>query len=125
MQYELERDNIDQKLKEKPSGPPLELEAPLRWPPDQPDKVSLTPLATCLNYAASSLCIIHKENIELLSAIVIKVGQQGRVLFLDMIFYKLSGEQKRITLFGSIIFKEKWLHTEIYIEITVGKKFWR
>lgn len=30
MQYELEGDNIDQKLKEKPSGPPLELEAPLR-----------------------------------------------------------------------------------------------
>ncbi|KAK9114390.1 hypothetical protein Syun_021187 [Stephania yunnanensis] len=38
-QYESEEENYEQKPKEKPVGPPLELEIPLRPPPSQPDKV--------------------------------------------------------------------------------------
>ncbi|KAJ4961697.1 hypothetical protein NE237_021607 [Protea cynaroides] len=40
-QYESEEDNIAQKSKEKPVGPPLELEIPLRPPPGQPDKMNM------------------------------------------------------------------------------------
>ncbi|XP_043696766.1 protein LEO1 homolog isoform X1 [Telopea speciosissima] len=40
-QYESEEDNIEQKTKEKPVGPPLELEIPLRPPPGQPDKMNM------------------------------------------------------------------------------------
>lgn len=37
-QYESE-DNMEQKAKEKPVGPPLELEIPLRRPPGHAEKV--------------------------------------------------------------------------------------
>lgn len=40
-QYESEEDNFEQKPKEKPVGPPLEMEIPLRPPPAQPEKVHL------------------------------------------------------------------------------------
>jgi RNA polymerase-associated protein LEO1 len=40
-QYESGEDNIDMKTKEKPLGPPLELEIPLRRAPALPDKVRL------------------------------------------------------------------------------------
>lgn len=39
--YESEEENIEMKLKEKPLGPPLELEVPLRPPPAFPEKVCL------------------------------------------------------------------------------------
>lgn len=38
-QYESEEENIEAKFKEKPVGPPLELEIPLRPPPARPEKV--------------------------------------------------------------------------------------
>lgn len=37
--YESEEENNEVKTKEKPVGPPLELEIPLRPPPARPDKV--------------------------------------------------------------------------------------
>ncbi|XP_068662701.1 protein LEO1 homolog isoform X2 [Aristolochia californica] len=40
-QYESEEDKIEQRQKEKPVGPPLELEIPLRPPPGQPDKMNM------------------------------------------------------------------------------------
>ncbi|KAK9105193.1 hypothetical protein Scep_022037 [Stephania cephalantha] len=40
-QYESEEENYEQKPKEKPVGPPLELEIPLRPPPSQPDKMNM------------------------------------------------------------------------------------
>ncbi|XP_058070392.1 protein LEO1 homolog isoform X2 [Magnolia sinica] len=40
-QYESEEENLEQKHKEKPVGPPLELEIPLRPPPGQPDKMNM------------------------------------------------------------------------------------
>lgn len=40
-QYESEEENIEIKTKEKPLGPPLELEVPLRPPPALPEKVCL------------------------------------------------------------------------------------
>ncbi|KAI9088386.1 hypothetical protein K1719_029835 [Acacia pycnantha] len=39
--YESEEDNIEMKLKEKPLGPPLELEVPLRLPPAFPEKMNM------------------------------------------------------------------------------------
>lgn len=39
--YESEEENIEAKIKEKPVGPPLELEIPLRPPPARPEKVLL------------------------------------------------------------------------------------
>lgn len=38
-QYESEEENIDVKAKEKPVGPPLELEIPFHQPPADPTKV--------------------------------------------------------------------------------------
>jgi hypothetical protein len=38
-QYESEEENIEAKFKEKPVGPPLDLEIPLRPPPARPEKV--------------------------------------------------------------------------------------
>lgn len=38
-QYYSEEENQEAKIKEKPVGPPLELEIPLRPPPSHPDKV--------------------------------------------------------------------------------------
>ena len=38
-QYESEDEHHEQKQKEKPIGPPLELEIPLRPPPGWPDRV--------------------------------------------------------------------------------------
>lgn len=38
-QYESEEENFEIKTKEKPLGPPLELEVPLRPPPALPEKV--------------------------------------------------------------------------------------
>lgn len=40
-QYESEEDHLDKKHKEKPIGPPLELEIPLQHPPALPEKVNL------------------------------------------------------------------------------------
>ncbi|GAU44270.1 hypothetical protein TSUD_133150, partial [Trifolium subterraneum] len=40
-QYESGEDNIEMKIKEKPLGPPLELEIPLRPPPALPDKMNM------------------------------------------------------------------------------------
>ncbi|CAK9163507.1 unnamed protein product [Ilex paraguariensis] len=40
-QYESEEENIEVKSKEKPVGPPLELEIPLRPPPAHPDKMNM------------------------------------------------------------------------------------
>ncbi|XP_058788429.1 protein LEO1 homolog isoform X1 [Vicia villosa] len=40
-QYELEEENIEMKTKDKPLGPPLELEIPLREPPALPNKMNL------------------------------------------------------------------------------------
>ncbi|KAJ1406250.1 Leo1-like protein [Sesbania bispinosa] len=40
-QYESEEENIEMKTKEKPLGPPLELEVPLRPPPALPEKMNM------------------------------------------------------------------------------------
>lgn len=40
-QYMSEEENFEMKLKEKPLGPPLELEVPLQPPPALPEKVCL------------------------------------------------------------------------------------
>jgi len=40
-QYESEEENIEMKTKDKPLGPPLELEIPLRPAPARPGKVWL------------------------------------------------------------------------------------
>ncbi|CAL5201820.1 unnamed protein product [Lathyrus oleraceus] len=40
-QYESEEENIEMKTKDKPLGPPLELEIPLRKPPASPNKMNL------------------------------------------------------------------------------------
>ncbi|XP_059442458.1 protein LEO1 homolog [Corylus avellana] len=40
-QYESEEENIEAKFKEKPVGPPLELEIPLRPPPARPEKMNM------------------------------------------------------------------------------------
>lgn len=37
--YESEEENIESRIKEKPVGPPLELEIPLRPPPARPERV--------------------------------------------------------------------------------------
>ncbi|MQL73331.1 hypothetical protein Taro_005672 [Colocasia esculenta] len=39
--YESEDENLEHKLKEKPVGPPLDIEVPLRHPPGQPDKMNM------------------------------------------------------------------------------------
>ncbi|KAF4392616.1 protein LEO1 homolog [Cannabis sativa] len=39
--YESEEENIETKIKEKPVGPPLELEIPLRIPPAHPEKMNM------------------------------------------------------------------------------------
>lgn len=39
-QFEWEDENLERKPKEKPVGPPLELEVPLHPPPGRPDRVS-------------------------------------------------------------------------------------
>ena len=39
--YESEEENFEMKTKEKPLGPPLELEVPLQPPPALPEKVCL------------------------------------------------------------------------------------
>ncbi|XP_052174837.1 protein LEO1 homolog isoform X2 [Diospyros lotus] len=39
--YESEEENLESKIKEKPTGPPLELEIPLRPPPALPDKMNM------------------------------------------------------------------------------------
>ncbi|EXC06428.1 hypothetical protein L484_004714 [Morus notabilis] len=39
--YESEEENIEAKIKEKPVGPPLELEIPLRLPPARPEKMNM------------------------------------------------------------------------------------
>uniref|UniRef100_A0A1D1ZB00 RNA polymerase-associated protein LEO1 n=1 Tax=Anthurium amnicola TaxID=1678845 RepID=A0A1D1ZB00_9ARAE len=39
--YESEEENLEQKLKEKPVGPPLDITIPLLQPPGQPDKVNM------------------------------------------------------------------------------------
>lgn len=39
--YESEEEPVESKTKEKPVGPPLELEIPLRPPPTYSDKVSI------------------------------------------------------------------------------------
>lgn len=39
--YESEEEQVESKTKEKPVGPPLELEIPLRPPPAYSDKVSI------------------------------------------------------------------------------------
>ncbi|CAI9111866.1 OLC1v1012195C1 [Oldenlandia corymbosa var. corymbosa] len=40
-QYESEEEHVEAKIKEKPVGPPLELEIPLRPPPAHPDKMNM------------------------------------------------------------------------------------
>lgn len=45
-QYESEDENLEKKPKEKPVGPPLELDIPLHPPPGQPERVSLYLLAS-------------------------------------------------------------------------------
>ncbi|XP_058194792.1 protein LEO1 homolog isoform X2 [Rhododendron vialii] len=40
-QYYSEEENLEAKIKEKPVGPPLELEIPLRPPPSHPDKMNM------------------------------------------------------------------------------------
>ncbi|KAA8542538.1 hypothetical protein F0562_023690 [Nyssa sinensis] len=46
-QYQSEEEDIEGRPKEKPVGPPLELEIPLRPPPAHPDKV-LSPFLICV-----------------------------------------------------------------------------
>lgn len=44
--YESEEENLVAKHKERPVGPPLELEIPLRPPPARPEKVSITAIVS-------------------------------------------------------------------------------
>ena len=44
--YASDDENLDQKFKDKPVGPPLEIEIPLHHPPGQPEKVQTHPLIT-------------------------------------------------------------------------------
>lgn len=50
-QYGSEEENIEIKSKEKPVGPPLVLEVPLRRPPAHPDKVFTYPFFYTMLYA--------------------------------------------------------------------------
>ncbi|KAF5734654.1 hypothetical protein HS088_TW15G00146 [Tripterygium wilfordii] len=47
-QYELEEDNIEAKPKEKPVGPPLELEIPLQPPPADSAKMNMIKLSNIM-----------------------------------------------------------------------------
>lgn len=49
MQYESEEEHVEPKHKEKPVGPPLELEIPLRPPPADPTKVFYVTSTCCSN----------------------------------------------------------------------------
>lgn len=42
-QYDSEEEHVEAKQREKPVGPPLELDIPLRPPPAEPTKVNLHP----------------------------------------------------------------------------------
>lgn len=53
-QYESEEEHIEAKRKERPVGPPLELEIPLRHPPAPPEKVSITAIFS--TYALITYC---------------------------------------------------------------------
>lgn len=57
-QYESEEENIEMKTKDKPLGPPLELEIPLRPPPALPGKVCLV-LETYVLYVIVKMRIVN------------------------------------------------------------------
>lgn len=61
-QYESEEENIDSKFKEKPVGPPLDLEIPLRPPPARPEKVCnlfFVALCCCDFFIIYLFCLIY------------------------------------------------------------------
>ena len=63
MQYESEEENIEAKIKEKPVGPPLELEIPFRPPPAHPDKVLIhfcCHLHLCLHVSKDIILLIYR-----------------------------------------------------------------
>ncbi|KAG2679427.1 hypothetical protein I3843_11G050300 [Carya illinoinensis] len=50
-QYESEEENIEAKYKEKPVGPPLELEIPLHPPPARPEKMNMIKVSNIMGIA--------------------------------------------------------------------------
>ncbi|KAF5477130.1 hypothetical protein F2P56_003802 [Juglans regia] len=50
-QYESEEENIEAKYKEKPVGPPLELEIPLHRPPARPEKMNMIKVSNIMGIA--------------------------------------------------------------------------
>jgi hypothetical protein len=59
-QYESEEENIEAKSKEKPVGPPLELEIPLRPPPARPEKAYILSSMRCFVYLSCLSCLIYR-----------------------------------------------------------------
>ncbi|RWR77214.1 protein LEO1 [Cinnamomum micranthum f. kanehirae] len=49
-QYESEEENFEQKPKEKPVGPPLEMEIPLHPPPAQPEKMNIIKVSNIMGF---------------------------------------------------------------------------
>lgn len=58
-QYDSEEENIEAKAKEKPVGPPLELEIPLRPPPARPEKVFALLLCSYIIYMIYMVFVHH------------------------------------------------------------------
>ncbi|CAL5372271.1 unnamed protein product [Camellia sinensis] len=73
-QYESEEENIEAKIKEKPVGPPLELEIPFRAPPAHPDKFALW------FYIMQVHCILVLGSYTSLQPMVLVRDRSGRVL---------------------------------------------
>ncbi|XP_064938481.1 protein LEO1 homolog isoform X3 [Musa acuminata AAA Group] len=49
MQYASEDENFEEKPKDKPVGPPLDLEVPLRAPPGRPDRMNVIKVSNIMN----------------------------------------------------------------------------
>lgn len=60
-QYESEEENRKAKHKERPVGPPLELEIPLRPPPARPEKVFISPIFS--KHALISYCFFINQEV--------------------------------------------------------------
>jgi len=56
-QYESEDEHHERKQKEKPVGPPLELEIPLRPPPGRPDRVMTSIYLNVVNLIQGTIFI--------------------------------------------------------------------
>ncbi|KAA8541022.1 hypothetical protein F0562_024840 [Nyssa sinensis] len=83
-QYESEEENIEAKPKEKPVGPPLELEIPLHPPPAHPDKMNMIKISNIMGIDA-------------------KPFDPKRYVDEDIVVTDESGSRKRIRLENNIV----------------------